>query len=112
MKLKKQPAREGQDAAYMFYCPACKFYHVYEVPRWQKSGTDEQPTFTPSLSVKFGTNFENHCHLFVTAGVIEYQGDCTHSMAGKKVPLPEYWDDYGLVREEFFKDADSDSHFV
>ena len=29
------------------------------------------------------------CHYFLRAGVIEYLGDCTHSMRGLKVPLPE-----------------------
>jgi hypothetical protein len=29
------------------------------------------------------------CHLFVTGGMIEYLPDCTHSLVGQTVELPE-----------------------
>jgi len=28
------------------------------------------------------------CHYFIKAGQIEFQGDSTHALAGKTVPLP------------------------
>jgi hypothetical protein len=29
------------------------------------------------------------CHYIMTAGMISFCGDCTHSLAGKIVPIPE-----------------------
>lgn len=106
--------------AYSFYCPGCKHNHIYYVNQsqphinWNFNGDLEFPTFTPSLkNTAAYTKYRDYdienpdgtksprpdevCHLYVTNGVIEYCGDCTHELAGQKVPmhdLPEE-PDYG-----------------
>lgn len=86
-------------------------------PRWGWNGCVDKPTFTPSVLVRGtqitekgrgdidawreagcpdrnGEPFESVpsiCHSFVTDGRIQFLGDCTHSLAGQTVDLPE-WD--------------------
>lgn len=100
---------EGQ---YGFYCPGCDHEHIYFVnsPHWKKdsvgwsfNGDINNPTFTPSLLNTWGKNadpkwqepedaadhsppkgWSGQCHLFVTNGVINYCGDCTHPYSGKQ----------------------------
>lgn len=89
-------------------------------PSWGWNGDVNRPTFTPSVLVK-GRDFtpkgqadfdawhaagcpknedgslhefenaETVCHSFVRDGQIQFLSDCTHSLAGKTVPLPA-WD--------------------
>lgn len=102
-----------------FYCPGCESHHWVVVrgksgPVWQWNGDRDKPTFTPSVLVRTGhyagggtkgdegcwCNFEERtgkkssfkcsvCHSFVTDGKIRFLGDCTHSLAGQTVELPE-----------------------
>lgn len=100
--------------SYAFYCPGCGHEHVYHTVgqvRWDFNGDMDKPTFTPSLLNRWGKyadpkwvepedqhpdkpgSWSGICHLFVTNGVINYCGDCTHSYAGKQnVPMKEIWD--------------------
>lgn len=81
---------------YSFYCPGCKYQHVYPVLNdgsgWQFNGNLETPSFTPSL---LNTTKDEEgktvkvCHLFITDGKICYCGDCTHELSGQTVELPE-----------------------
>lgn len=86
-------------------------------PRWAWNGDADHPTFTPSVLTRSGHyashfkagdncwcswNKENPpdpgqrvfecgvCHSFVTNGRIQFLGDCTHSLAGTTVDLPEW----------------------
>ncbi len=84
-------------------------------PKWTWNKDVEKPTFSPSVLVRGirpdmdeatlalyqsrTPNFENDlndprfrsvCHTFVIDGVIDYLGDCTHALAGQKVPLSEF----------------------
>lgn len=98
------------EGRFLFECPGCNHPHLYFVksPHWLKdsqgwffNGDIENPTFTPSLLNRWGkhadpnyieSGFENEsgiCHLFVTNGMIEYCGDCTHELSGQTIPLPE-----------------------
>lgn len=71
---------------------------------WGFNGNMERPTFTPSLLVRFTealtddeierlhagekiTPVDVVCHSFITDGMIQFLGDCTHSKAGQTVPL-------------------------
>ena len=72
-----------------FQCPGCDETHGYQTPQWTRTGTDEAPTFTPSLLVRYGTGDKRRCPLSLRAGVLEFLADCTHALAGTKVPLPE-----------------------
>ena len=98
-----------------FHCPGCKCSHAFD-SRWTFDGNMDAPTFSPSLLVghwimpddwdyetaprdengglilsKDGTHvlgaYELRCHSFVRGGVIEFLSDCTHELAGKKVPM-------------------------
>jgi uncharacterized protein DUF6527 len=88
-----------------FHCPACGYSHCVgvngrKVPgsgssmnEWGWNGSFEVPTFTPSLLINADNRSESpRCHTFIKEGKIEYLGDCTHTMAGKTVDIPD-WND-------------------
>lgn len=79
---------EGQ-IHHWFWCPGCDELHAYTTPRWARTGTDDAPTFTPSLLVTYGKDNPKRCHLFLRGGVLDFLSDCTHALAGQKAPLPE-----------------------
>lgn len=108
--------RSAQGGALLFRCPGCDAVHRVWVgtgpgPRWVYNGNPEKPTFGPSILVK-GEYWEppvtsenaeewkrnpwpQHkvtriCHSFVRDGQIQFLGDCTHGLAGKTVPLPDF----------------------
>lgn len=76
--------------------------------RWQFDGDLENPTFHPSfrhtgcqleiVNGKWvepwwkrdaeGNTIPSCCHYVLTKGILNFCVDCTHSMAGKVVPLP------------------------
>lgn len=99
--------RDEGEGRYSFYCPGCDHMHIYFVnsPHWHKdsqgwtfNGNFDKPSFTPSLLNTWGKNvnpkyeepegpapkngWSGVCHLFVTDGVINYCGDCTHDHNG------------------------------
>lgn len=82
----------------MFVCPGCidmngsSGLHMLPVtgegrPTWSFDGNLEAPTLSPSILT--GKNSPNICHSFLKAGIFEFLGDCTHSLAGKHVPMPD-----------------------
>jgi hypothetical protein len=94
----------AQVPAIAHWCPGCHRQHQFAVEspqengaRWTWDGNTEQPTFSPSMSIKHGpgpcwepgdgTGIEV-CHYFLRAGQIEFLEDCTHFMRGRTVPLP------------------------
>ncbi|PRC92690.1 DUF6527 family protein [Solimicrobium silvestre] len=108
--------RGGEDGYLMFWCPGCDRAHTVRHgtglgERWGWNGNALKPTFTPSVLVTYPhwvppiTN-ENHeqykenpweqhqvkdiCHSFVVDGRIQFLNDCTHSLAGQTVDLPEW----------------------
>ncbi len=101
-----------------FDCPGCDGPHEIPVDSnghrpgaaWGWNGSYEAPTFTPSILVGChewhppvtSENLEawkrapwpqqkvaTVCHSFVTDGRIQFLGDCTHSLAGQTVDLPD-----------------------
>lgn len=99
-----------------FWCPGCDEAHAVAVDGsrgWRWNGDADKPTITPSVLVRSGHYVPGHggqcwckhdaehpddpsgctcgvCHSFVTDGEIRFLGDCTHALAGKTVPLPEF----------------------
>lgn len=82
-----------------FWCPGCDQAHQVGVepgagPVWEFNGNGDAPTFKPSVFVNAPGQFHNpgmpSCHSFVTDGKIQFLGDCTHSLAGETVPLPDF----------------------
>ncbi len=80
---------------YAFHCPGCGHAHIVTVngkknscnASWTWNGSMDKPTFTPSLNVV------GYCHSYITDGKIMFLGDCTHTLKGKTVPLPEWEED-------------------
>jgi hypothetical protein len=78
-----------------FHCPGCEGGHSIPVtgPRaWKWNGSLDSPTITPSILVNVGrSNPTAHlCHSWVKDGRIQFLGDCTHSLAGQTVELPDF----------------------
>lgn len=94
MKIQVLQNQEGKDSLAIFYCPACRNCHPYNInntnPKhnWSFNGDLQSPTFSPSLRVLDGKGGTT-CHLFVEQGKIKYCDDCPHSYASKTIDLPE-----------------------
>ena len=101
---------------YHIRCPGCNCTHAIGAKIHSFNGNFDKPTFQPSLLVR-GTEFTEKgkaeyeawvaadypdrggkkfdskpqvCHSYVTDGKIRFLNDCTHSLAGKTVELPEF----------------------
>lgn len=86
----------------VFRCPACGGYHrvvtakpedgygaIY--PLWTFNLNPDAPTFTPSVRVRSADETgDTCCHFYVTEGQIQYLSDCTHELAGKRIPMEVY----------------------
>ena len=99
-----------------FRCPGCGNYHILRVRKpgdgkrssWEWNGDYERPTFTPSVLFQSGHYAKGfipgsgcwcdepdfgyrcvRCHSYVTDGQIQFLGDCSHSLKGQTVPLPD-----------------------
>lgn len=109
--------RRTTDGRLTFFCPGCKAMHGVGVgradgPRWQWDGRVDLPSLFPSILVKTGhycsgqegkdcwCTYEQRlgkpapfqciqCHSYVEDGNIRFLSDCSHSLAGQTVPLPE-----------------------
>lgn len=88
------------------WCPGCEEMHILP-DSWNFNGNLESPSFTPSFKhegiqrVFQGGNWTGEwkrdangnvipvmCHYVLTNGRLEFQSDCTHSLANQTVPLP------------------------
>lgn len=115
MKIKEHGEGSGY---YSFICPGCGSEHAIPTKGanpWGFNGSVDSPTFTPSILVTGGHyvtgqegkpcwctyNTEQiakgeepsgfqclRCHSYVTDGKIQYLSDCSHSLAGQTVELP------------------------
>lgn len=90
------------------WCPACKEVHIFTIEgknssgaAWTWNGNVDKPTFAPSMLIRTGprpmvpegrpdAGKIDVCHYILTDGVINFCGDCTHSMVGQSVPLPDW----------------------
>lgn len=75
-----------------FWCPGCDEMKAVDAKRWNFNGDLEKPTLSPSILQTVGPFPDGHklvCHSIITGGRISYCGDCTHSMAGKEMELPD-----------------------
>lgn len=79
---------------WVFECPACECCH-YINNSWTFNGDTEKPTISPSIKLTGWTGGEDGkeicCHFFIKNGWIEYCGDCTHKMVGKRIELPDLY---------------------
>lgn len=81
----------------VFTCPGCKGKHVIGTDGkgtlWTFNGDVDAPSFEPSILVNGPGPYHVEClpvcHSYVKAGQIIYLVDCSHSLAGQTVDLPE-----------------------
>lgn len=93
---KNDEGQEGPD--FMFWCPACQCGHGVWTTQpnghtgavWEFNGNFESPTISPSLLIHHGKDGKEICHVVVSLGILNYCSDCTHSMAGKSIPMEEF----------------------
>lgn len=80
-----------------FHCPGCGCEHGVWTTKtnqnnaiWDFNGDMDKPTFSPSIKVTYPTAAKTHiCHSFIKNGMIQFLSDCTQSLAGKTVELPD-----------------------
>lgn len=82
-----------------FICPGCYTFGEYNTglhmlpintdktsPAWTWDGNLDSPTISPSILTGKNTP-SRRCHSFLTQGIFEFLSDCTHDLAGLKVPM-------------------------
>lgn len=72
------------------FCPGCQEMHVLPWKRggWTFDGNVVAPSFHPSFLHRWKAgDVDKACHYILTAGVLHFQIDCTHALAGKSVPM-------------------------
>ena len=73
---------------YHYWCPGCNFIHALSPDIHKFNGDFDRPTFTPSVLYDYSE--EHRCHSYINDGNIQFLNDCSHSLAGQTVELPEY----------------------
>ncbi len=96
----KIAVRNHQGVEYIYYwCAGCKCTHSVPTQRWNWNKSVESPTLSPSvrhfIQPRNGPE-QTLCHYHLRNGILEYCEDCPHELNGKKVPLQEIPDDYGI----------------
>lgn len=87
MLVMQTPSESNAGVSYWMWCPACDDA-VRITNSWSWNGDLEKPTFQPSILTTGGPN-KIQCHSFLTDGVWNFLGDCTHAMANQSVPMVE-----------------------
>lgn len=87
--------KEFDNGHRMFYCPACEDHHAFSESEkgWTIQGEGKTLSVIPSILVTRNSEPEKRCHLFIINGRIKYLRDCTHSMAGQTIDLPDVRED-------------------
>jgi len=82
------------EGAFGCWCPGCQELHALPYPGrgWGFNGDLERPTFSPSFKIEWhglqdGVEAHRVCHFTLTAGILHFHNDSTHSLRGD-VPLP------------------------
>lgn len=72
--------------AYWFDCPGCNIPHAFFISHWNVIDAEtNHPSASPSLKNTGGEI--DCCHLTLLDGILHFYTDCTHYLAGQKVPL-------------------------
>jgi hypothetical protein len=100
--------RSVQGQHFAHWCPGCGQMHGVPVS-WNFDGNYDAPTVSPSVRITgkqtlkdekgewtgewvrdaSGNAVDMCCHYILTAGQLNFCGDCTHALAGQTVPLPD-----------------------
>lgn len=83
----------------VFYCIACKERHAVPYTKqrpppaipvlWYFDENFECPTIEPSLRVFNHDGKTTKCHVVITAGILNYQGDQPGEYCGRSVPMQD-----------------------
>ena len=79
----------AEDGVLMWHCPGCEEPHGVPVVggrAWGWNNSLTEPTLTPSVNVQD----QIHCHSFVELGKMRFLDDCTHSLKGQTVEIPDW----------------------
>lgn len=106
--LRKVGKADGYTAiGYAHWCQACREMHVFAVEeafsngaKWTFNGNFDKPSFSPSMNIRTrprptvpvgrpDAGQIDICHYFLKDGMIQYLGDCTHSLKGQTIALQE-----------------------
>jgi len=90
MKPIKPLHKKEKLIGYTMLCPGCDELHAIYTdydnhPNWSFDGNVDNPTFTPSLRVRFHDG--KICHSFIKDGKWQFLNDCHHSLAGQTIPM-------------------------
>lgn len=98
-KVERMTMHDERHVFYCVECPACGISHAIRTasqddgaPVWTFNGDLERPTFYPAVlapSIDESTGVATICHFYVEDGRIRYLPDCTHSLVGQRVELPD-----------------------
>jgi len=79
-----------------FECPGCGESHIVKTmgdDSWSFNNDYDHPTLSPDVNAYEPTNapppLEPRCHFRLERGVISFEADSGHALAGKSVELPE-----------------------
>lgn len=76
---------------FAFWCQPCGATHRVATDgqsAWSFNGDVNTPTFSPSIKVTQPKgDFTRICHCWVTDGLIRYEPDSTHELAGQTVEM-------------------------
>lgn len=107
MALVRYPQSGDGHSWLSFWCPGCNSPHAIrfinapppppkEPVIWCYDGNPITPTIAPSLRVFAIDGKESACHVVITNGILNYQADCKHALAGKSVAMqhfPKEWEE-------------------
>jgi hypothetical protein len=97
----------NQKGVFYFHCPACREFHSVYTNKLHRNGLKfelqgdvDNPTFVPiaqpiertieSFNKSVHTDIPGYtCLSIIRAGFIRYLPQCTHSLAGQQVELPQ-----------------------
>lgn len=91
MKIHETTDARTGERSWWWWCEGCRSLHRFD-DRWTFDGNLEHPTFSPSLLTQWEEGEEHRpcrCHVFITAGQVQYLGDCTHDLAGQTLPIAD-----------------------
>ncbi len=100
-KAKKVGPFGGSLPSVVFNCPGCGNAHAVPYttqrpppagPQWFFDENFDSPTIEPSLLIFQRDGKTAECHVVVTNGILNYQSECVHSLAGKSVPMQDWKD--------------------
>lgn len=95
------------ESGYAHWCPGCSQMHSLP-DTWKFDGNIDSPSFTPSFKHEgyqivcgadgrwtgewkrdaSGNPIPYVCHYILTAGRLNFCGDCTHDLKNRNIPLP------------------------